>query len=265
MTLLYDTIFVFFAGLITALATGLGAIPFFFVQSISTRWKSTLWGLAGGIMIAASVFGLILEAGKYGTAMEITIGILVGIGLVVLGNRLLENAQIDPKDYAEADYRKLILILGILTIHSFPEGVAVGVSFAELDFSTGISLLGLTVPVLGLFMTIAISIHNIPEGLSISIALSNLGISKWKMVGLAIFSSLPQPIGAVLAFLSVQTATQLLPIGFGFAAGAMIYLVFTEFIPEALTIGRDMPYSGYLETSIGFLAGIFIMLPFLFF
>lgn len=182
--------FQFFAGLITALATGLGAIPFFFVQSISTRWKSTLWGLAGGIMVAPSVFGLILEAGKYGTAMEITIGILVGIGLVVLGNRLLENAQIDPKDYAEADYRKLMLILGILTIHSFPEGVAVGVSFAELDFSTGISLLGLTVPVLGLFI---------------------------------------------------------------------------EFVAEALTIGRDMPYSGYLETSIGFLAGISIMLPFLFF
>lgn len=264
MDLLESVVFVFVAGLITALATGLGALPFFLANDISTRWKTALWGLAGGIMIAASVFGLIFEAGAYGTVWEIGVGILLGVGLVVIADRLLEDAHVDPRDYEEADFKKLILILGVLTVHSFPEGVAVGVSFAELNFETGVPFFGFMLPLLGIFMTIAIAIHNVPEGLSISIALRNLGVSKWRMVGWSIFSSLPQPIGAVLAFLSVQLATQLLPIGFGFAAGAMIYLVITEFIPEALETGEVLPNKGHTEVITGFAVGVVLMVPFLF-
>lgn len=263
MNLIDSVIFVFFAGLVTALATGLGAAPFFIVDDISDRWKTALWGLAGGIMVAASLFGLLFEARAYGTLVEIAIGVSIGVLLVIVADRVLEDAHVDPKDYKEADFKKLILILGVLTVHSFPEGVAVGVAFAELNLGVGMALWGFTLPVLGIFMTIAIAIHNIPEGLSISIALKNLGVSKWRMVGWAIFSSLPQPIGAVLAFLSVQVATQLLPIGFGFAAGAMIYLVFTEFIPEALETGEALPKKGYREVVGGFTFGVVLMLPFL--
>jgi ZIP family zinc transporter len=264
MNVVDSVVFVFLAGLLTALATGLGALPFFVVEDIGTRWKTALWGLAGGIMVAASVFGLIFEAGAYGTVWEIGVGMLVGVILVVVADRLLEDAHVDPRNYEEADFKKLVLILGVLTVHSFPEGVAVGVAFAELDFSTGIPVFGLMLPLLGVFMTVAIAIHNIPEGLSISIALRNLGVSKWRMVGWSVFSSLPQPIGAVFAFLSVQLATQLLPIGFGFAAGAMIYLVITEFIPEALETGEVLPNKGYGEVTTGFLLGVVLMLPFLF-
>jgi len=271
MSLLANLTLVFVAGLITALATGLGALPFFLVEDISDRWYVALWGLASGIMVAASVFGLIFEGlakgiaeGTVGgTAIEIAIGMAAGVILVVLAHRVLDGAEIDPHEYAEADFKKLVLILGILTVHSFPEGVAVGVSFAELGLegAQGPMLFGVTVPILAVFMTIAISIHNVPEGTAIAIPLRSMDVGEWRMVWWAVFSSLPQPIGAVLAFAFVRVARDFLPYGFGFAAGAMIYLVLTEFIPEALETGADLPSRGRPELTAGVVVGVAIMVP----
>ncbi|MFB6354343.1 MAG: ZIP family metal transporter, partial [Halobacteriales archaeon] len=117
--------------------------------------------------------------------------------------------------------------------------------------------------VLAVFMTVAISIHNIPEGIAISIPLRAMGVSKWRMVWWSIFSSLPQPIGAVIAFAFVRLAREFLPFGFGFAAGAMIYLVLTEFIPEALELGEPLPGGARRELTAGVLVGAAVMLPLL--
>ncbi len=261
--------FVFVAGLITALATGIGALPFFLVDEIPDRWTVVLWGLASGIMVSASVFGLLtegLQAGTdavWGVPAEWTVlgGTLVGAVLVVVAHDLLEATHVDPKEYAEADFRKLVLILGVLTVHSFPEGVAVGVSFADLGLSGGVELLGFAVPLLAVFMTVAISIHNVPEGTAISIPLREMGISEPRMVWWAVFSSLPQPIGAVIAFYFVRVARQLLPFGFGFAAGAMVYLVVTEFVPEGLEAGRGLPGDGRRELVAGTAVGVAVMVP----
>ncbi|MDZ7730563.1 MAG: ZIP family metal transporter [Natrialbaceae archaeon] len=261
MALVENLVFVFIAGLITALATGLGALPFFFFDEISARRNVVLWGLASGIMVAASVFGLINEGLAEGTVGQIGVGLLAGVGLVLVSHDFLMDAELDPKQYEEADFKKLVLILGILTVHSFPEGIAVGVSFADLGLEGGLALLGFTVPVLAVFMTIAISIHNIPEGTAISIPLKSMGVSKWRMVWWAVFSSLPQPIGAVIAFGFVRVAREFLPYGFGFAAGAMIYLVLSEFIPEALDIGADLPNGGKPELAAGILLGVAVMVP----
>ncbi|MFW6321764.1 MAG: ZIP family metal transporter [Halohasta sp.] len=285
--------FVFLAGLITALATGLGAIPFFFVEEFSDRWNVALWGIASGIMVSASLFGLINEGLAYAAGGLPTLmigGLLAGIALVELSDRVLDGADIGGEDdtaegavdtdgggssrtpkapididaFAEGDVKKLVLILGILTVHSFPEGVAVGVSFAELGLDGGVGIFGLSVPVLAIFMTIAISIHNVPEGTAIAIPMRAMGLSNWRMVGAAVFSSLPQPIGAVIAFAFVRWAEAFLPFGFGFAAGAMIYLVLTEFIPEALETGVDLPGGGYRELSAGIASGVLLMLPLLY-
>jgi len=253
--------FVFVAGLITALATGIGALPFFFFDSISDRGNVALWGFASGIMVAASLFGLVQEGLAEGTPVEIGIGVLAGVALVVLAHEVLLDAEIDPREYEEADFKKLVLILGVLTVHSFPEGIAVGVSFADLGLAGGTQVLGFTVPLLAVFMTVAISIHNVPEGTAISIPLRAMGVSKWKMVWWAVFSSLPQPIGAVLAFAFVRYAREFLPYGFGFAAGAMVYLVATEFIPEALDTGADLPRGGKPTLAAGIAAGVALMVP----
>ena len=190
---------------------------------------------------------------------------LVGIGLVVVGHNVLVDAEVDARDYEEADFRKLVLILGILTVHSFPEGVAVGVSFAELGIDdpslATVSVAGLVLPTLAVFMTVAISIHNVPEGVAISIPLRSMGVSEWRMVWWAVFSSLPQPLGAVLAYYFVTLAEQFLPFGFGFAAGAMVYLVATEFVPEALDQGATLPGGGRRELLGGITVGVLVMVP----
>ncbi|WP_370464935.1 ZIP family metal transporter [Natronomonas sp. LN261] len=296
-----NIVFVFVAGLITALATGLGAIPFFFVEDFSDSWNVALWGIASGIMVSASLFGLVNEGLAYSSGDIPTLmlgGILVGIVLVEASDRIIdavdvggnhrahgghdngshdnardddgghddeiEETPLEAAAFAEADLKKLVLILGILTVHSFPEGVAVGVSFAELGLDGGVPILGLSVPLLAVFMTVAISIHNIPEGTAIAIPMRAMGLSKWRMVGAAVFSSLPQPIGAVISFVFVTWAREFLPFGFGFAAGAMVYLVATEFIPEALETGADLPGGGRRELLVGLLAGVVAMVPLLY-
>ncbi|MFB6139277.1 MAG: ZIP family metal transporter [Halosimplex sp.] len=289
MGLLANLTLVFVAGLITALATGIGAVPFFLVDDVSDRWNVGLWGLASGIMLAASGFGLINEgiAEAGGLTGKLVLGLLAGVALVIVADRVLSyvdvgeeadheqvadgghghghdhghDHHVDPEALAKGDLKKMVLILGILTVHSFPEGVAVGVSFAELGLAGGLSLFGFSVPLLAVFMTIAISIHNIPEGLAISIPLRSLDVSEWRMVGLAIFSSLPQPLGAVIAFYFVRIARAWLPFGFGFAAGAMVYLVLTEFVPEALESGEHLDRNGYPELAGGLLAGVVVMVP----
>jgi ZIP family zinc transporter len=277
MVELWSLSFVFVAGFITALATGVGALPFFFVADVSDRWNVALWGIASGIMLSASVFGLVLEAlGAYvrvslsGVAVDpipgrqlllLAVGLLSGVVLVYVAHDVIEAADVDPQEYAEADFKKLVLILGVLTVHSFPEGVAVGVSFADLGIQGGTEILGFAVPLLAIFMTIAISIHNVPEGVAISIPLRSMGVANWKLVWWSVFSSLPQPIGAVLAFYFVRIAQDLLPAGFGFAAGAMIYLVLTEFIPEARAIGARLPDGGRRELLGGIAAGVLSMIP----
>ncbi|MEY7848626.1 ZIP family metal transporter [Natrarchaeobius sp. A-rgal3] len=261
MVLAEHVALVFLAGLVTALATGVGALPFFFFDSISDRRNVVLWGLASGIMLSASLFGLVDEGLSEGTPLEIVVGLVAGVVLVVVARDVLLDADIDPRQYEEADFKKLVLVLGVLTVHSFPEGVAIGVSFADLGLEGGIPILGLTVPVLAVFMTIAISIHNVPEGTAISIPLSSMGVPNWKLVWWAIFSSLPQPIGAVLAFGFVRVAREFLAFGFGFAAGAMIFLVLTEFVPEALEIGERLPNGGKPELVGGIALGVALMIP----
>ena len=266
MVLVENVAFVFVAGLLTALATGLGAVPFFLVDDFSDRWNVLLWGLASGIMVAASLFGLVREGLNYGSPILLVPGLLTGVVLVVVAHEVLEGFDHGPKKFEQADFKKLLLILGILTVHSFPEGVAVGVSFAELGLESAtpgetLTVAGVAVPLLAVFMTVAISIHNIPEGTAIAIPLRSLGVSEPRMVWWAVFSSLPQPIGAVIAYYFVTLAREFLPFGFGFAAGAMISLVATEFVPEALEYGQNLAGGGKRELVAGALAGTLAMVP----
>ena len=291
--------FVFVAGLLTAVATGLGAVPFFLFDEISDRWNVVLWGAASGIMLAASGFGLLAEglAASSGLPATLGAGVVAGVLLVILADGVLgrldfgaetaagddaappgeNDARADGGTrnddpgiettlsavVADGDLRKLVLILGVLTVHSFPEGVAIGVSFADLGLDGGVPMFGLVVPVLAVFMTVAISVHNVPEGVAIAIPLRSMEVGEWRMVAAAVLSSLPQPIGAVIAFVFVRWARAFLPFGFGFAAGAMVYLVLTEFIPEALELGADVDGGGRRELAAGLVGGVVAMLPLL--
>lgn len=265
MTPLEAVAVVFFAALITDLATGIGTLPFFFVDEFSKKWLIGMWGLASGIMLSASFLGLIPEglaaARNYplfsSRYLAVGIGLVLGAAVVTVAKRLVDEAEIDPGTFKEGDFREMVLILGVLTVHSFPEGVAVGVSFAEMGLHAASSLAA--IPAIAITMTVAISIHNIPEGVAISIPFKASGVSNWRTMGAAIFSSLPQPIGAVLAYIFVTQARMVLPAGYGFAAGAMIYLVLTEFVKDAFEEAENLETSGWPEFAAGNVAGLAVM------
>jgi zinc transporter, ZIP family len=212
---------VFLLALLTAVATGLGALPFAFAKHPTRRWLGASNAVAAGLMLAAS-FGLIYEGVNHGLLRTLA-GALLGLAFIVAARRLLRQDE-HPAVFAGMgglDARKALLIVGVMTVHSFTEGVAIGVSFGGGE-------------ALGLFISLALAVHNIPEGLAISLVLVPRGVGWVHAAWWSIFSSLPQPLMAVPAFLFVEVFRELLPYGLGFAAGAMIWMVFSELVPDAL-------------------------------
>ncbi|MDG5760638.1 ZIP family metal transporter [Natronococcus sp. A-GB1] len=261
----YELGIVLAVGIFTAAVCGVGTLPFFFVDEISDRLTVVLWGFAGGVMLFASLFGFIFEGLEEGTLVEVSVGLLVGIGVVVVADRVITGYEFAPREMAQADFKKLVLIVGVLTVHSFPEGVALGVAFADLGIEGDLVLGGLVVPSLAVFITVAISVQNIPEGLAVAIPLKTFGVPNWHIFGWAVFSSLPQPLGAGIAYIFVVWAREFLPYGFGFAAGAMIYLVLHDIFPDALDHGHGagLANGGRRELFLGIVIGVALMAPIL--
>ncbi|MGD2070431.1 MAG: ZIP family metal transporter, partial [Gemmatimonadota bacterium] len=137
-----------------------------------------------------------------------------------------DGIEVEVGQLRGADARKALLIVGVMTLHSFAEGMGVGVSFGgEEGF--------------GIFVSAAIAVHNIPEGLAISLVLVPRGVSVAKAGFWSVFSSVPQPLIAVPAFLLVSWFTPFLPVGLGMAAGAMIWMVVSELFPDAYENSRS--------------------------
>ena len=211
---------VFLAALLTALATGLGAIPFLLVRRFPRRWLGIFNSLAAGLMLGAS-HGLINEGLPRSLGL-LLVGMLLGVALIALLNRRLETNKSEAiQAFQGAGGVRSLLIVGVMTLHSFAEGIGLGVAYGGGE-------------TLGAFITLAIAIHNIPEGLAISLVLVPRGVSPWKAGLWSIVSSLPQPLMAVPAFLLVSLFEPFLPLGLGLAAGAMIWMAFAELVPEAL-------------------------------
>ena len=224
MVLEVSLLTVFVAALITALATGLGAVPLAFARHVDERWLAAGAAMAAGLMLAAS-HGLVAEGSAIGSWRTLA-GMASGLVLVVLAGRWLDRHHTpDVSDLQGADAKKALMIVGVMTIHSFAEGVGVGVSYGGGE-------------ALGIFITAAIAVHNIPEGLAIALVLVPRGVPVWQAAGWAIFSSLPQPLMAIPAYLFVSAFEPFLPIGLGLAAGAMIWMVFAELLPDA---NRGLP------------------------
>jgi len=216
---------VFIAATITAVATGFGALPFMFIDKFDDKWLGIGNAVAAGLMLGASI-GLVYEGVTMEdvsfTYLRVLAGAIAGGILVYYSHKFLNNRDEDYSigNIQGADAIKMLMILGIMTVHSFAEGIGVGVSFGESH-------------TFGAFIAIAIAIHNIPEGLAISLIFIPRGTSIRKAAFWSIFSSLPQPLMAIPAFLFVLTFKPFLPVGLGLAAGAMFWMVFRELIPEA--------------------------------
>ena len=230
------TLTVFIAALVTAVCTGLGAVPFFFIKDISRNLLGAANALAAGLMLGASI-GLTYEGAQY-SIPRLIVGLILGLGLIVVTRRILESRDHpDIGDLDGADVTQILLIMVVMTVHSFAEGIGVGVSYGGGD-------------AFGRLITAAIAIHNIPEGLAIALVLVPRGASALKAVGWAIFSSLPQPLMAVPAFLFVLIFEPFLPVGLGLAAGAMFFMVFSELLPEAKEDAQSSTVYGVLVVAM---------------
>jgi zinc transporter ZupT len=160
---------VVFTAFLTAVTTGLDALPFVFVYEIRDWWLGIFNAVAGGLMLAAN-HSLIVEGSAMGD-VRVLLGVLVGLGLIVPANTMIERqGEHDVAELAGGNARKALLILGVMTAHSFAEGVGVGVSFGGGEE-------------LGVFITAAIAVHNIPEGLAISLVLVPRGTPVWTAAG----------------------------------------------------------------------------------
>lgn len=207
--------------LLMAAATGFGAVPFFFVE-LEAQWAGICNGLAAGVMLAAS-FDLVQEGQEYGGGSWVVIGILAGGTFILCCQKCLEQyGEVSMLDIKGADARKIVLVIGIMTLHSFGEGSGVGVSFAG---SKGLSQ--------GVLVTIAIAVHNIPEGLAVSMVLASRGVSPTNALIWSVITSLPQPLVAVPAFICAEAFHKFLPFCMGFAAGCMVWMVIAEVVPDS--------------------------------
>lgn len=216
---------VFLFALATALATGLGAVPFLFVKEVSPRVVAYSNAVAAGLMLGAS-FGLVSEGTTHGR-WETLGGAVVGVVFILVTQRLLGGYDEENLIFGAASgesARRMLLMLVVMTVHSFSEGVAVGVSFGG-----GVELATL--------ITAAIAVHNIPEGVAITAVMRPRGVSVARSGFWSVVSSLPQPLMAVPAFLFVEAFRPGLPWGLGFAAGAMVFMVLVELLPEAFHEG----------------------------
>lgn len=220
------------ASLLAGLATGLGALPTLYFKEISDKLLSIMLGGAAGVMLAATAFSLIVPGIDYGNLMwpgkgiyAMAFGMMIGILFLHYADQRLphEHAGLMMPSSRSRSMRKIWLFVIAITIHNFPEGLAVGVSFGAEDWRNGAIL------------AIAIGLQNVPEGLAVALPLAGLGYDRRKAVWVALFTGLVEPIGGLLGVAAVTVFKPLLPFGMGFAAGAMLFVICDEIIPEIHT------------------------------
>ena len=214
--------------LIPFIGTSFGSgFVFFMKKKMNEKFQKLLIGFAAGVMIAASVWSLILPSVEMAQNQNViswipaTIGLILGIIFLLVINKFAKN--IEKKN----NEKKLNMLLFSVTLHNIPEGMAVGVCFAGfLSGNVGITLIS------AMALSIGIAIQNIPEGAIISMPLKIEGVSKPKAFIYGILSGIVEPIAAVITILLINIVVPLLPYLLAFAAGAMIYVVVEELIPE---------------------------------
>jgi len=225
----------FFASILAGLATGVGALPALFFKNISRNLFNSMLGAAAGVMLAATAFSLLVPGMTYGNAIwpgkgiyVVSLGMLIGAAFLHYADRQLPHVHFDSiSDVQLSSLKKVWLFIIAITIHNFPEGMSVGVSFGSGEMKNGVVL------------AIAIALQNIPEGLAVALPLVGLGYNKWKAVGIATLTGLVEPVGGLLGITMVTVFQPILPIAMGFAAGAMLFVISEEIIPETHSNGRS--------------------------
>jgi zinc transporter, ZIP family len=211
----------FLGMVISAMATGLGAIPVLFLNNVSSRVKSLLLGYASGIMMAATTFSLIPESLKASNIWVLSAGMLLGTFVLNFINSKTEDLDTSDLKFLSGIDRKTLLIVTAITLHNLPEGLSVGVSYGSGEDN------------LGAIIAFAIGLQNAPEGFLVGIYLIHQNMSKLKSLLIATFTGAVEIVTAVIGYFLAADVDGLVPYGLSFAAGAMLFVIYKELIPES--------------------------------
>lgn len=243
----------FFASLLAGLMTGVGAIPVLFRREVSQGASDALLGFAAGVMLAASFFSLILPAldiaaevhgGKFAPATIAVGGVLLGSGFMAALNEWIPHEHFfqGRQGPRAIDLDRIWLFVIAITIHNAPEGLAVGVGFGGGDMAGGSVL------------AFGIGLQNAPEGLAVALALRSCGYSRIRSFGVATLTGLVEPVAGLLGAYAITLSHITLPWALTFAAGAMIYVISHEILPETHRHGFEK------QATLGLTLGLVIMM-----
>lgn len=230
------------------LATGLGALPVLFIRQITPNTQGVMLGFGAGVMLAATSFSLIipgLEAAEAAgqsnlyAACAVTLGIFLGAAFLWFSNQFFPHEHFfKGREGSSANLKRVWLFIMAITIHNFPEGLAVGVGFGGGDIANGMAL------------AIGIGLQNIPEGLVVALSLLAERYTKREAILIGFLTGLAEPLGGLFGAAIVSISGLVLPVAMGFAAGAMLFVISDEIIPESNRLGYEK--AGTIGLMVGF-------------
>jgi len=248
-----------FATLFTWLVTALGASMVFFFKSINKKVLNSMLGFAAGVMIAASFWSLLKPSIEMAREtggipwVPAVVGFMSGGAFLLLIDKLLPHLHlglsVDKAEGIKTDWQRSILLVLAITLHNIPEGLAVGVAFGALAHTPDAGVLAGAI-----VLATGIGLQNFPEGAAVSIPLRREGLSRLKAFNYGQLSGFVEPIAGVLGAWMVLKITPILPYALAFAAGAMIFVVVEELIPESQS-GNETDFS-----TIGAMLGFTVMM-----
>ncbi|MBB5354136.1 ZIP family zinc transporter [Anoxybacillus mongoliensis] len=228
---------------LSALATGAGAVPILFLsRSLTHKWRDMLLAFTAGIMMAASMLGLIPEALSSGTFFALAIGLCVGVFTLTLLENIVPHIDLAHTKSGMKMDQKAVLVLAAITLHNIPEGLSVGVSYASGEQNH-----------IGDLIALAIGFQNAPEGLLVALFLFNQHISKGKAFFMATGTGLIELVASIIGFYLTAVVQSLVPYGLAFAAGAMLFIIYKELIPESHGDGNEK------SSTYAFIIGLLVM------
>ncbi|MFC0215265.1 ZIP family metal transporter [Paenibacillus chartarius] len=228
--------------ILSALSTGLGALPILVIRKFSHRARDMLLAFAAGIMVAASTYGLIPQALKESNLIVLTVGVLLGTLMLTLLESTIPHQDV-PHTVGDVQIdRHALLVIVAITLHNLPEGLSVGVSYASSEQN------------LGALVAVAIGLQNAPEGLLVALFLVTQNIRSWTAFLIAAATGAVEIVTALLGYYLTSFFSGLVPYGLAFAAGSMLFIVYKELIPESHGHGHERP------ATFTFIIGLLLMI-----
>jgi ZIP family zinc transporter len=218
---------VLIGSVLSALSTGVGALPILFLQRVTHKWRDILLAFTAGIMMAASTMSLIPEALLTGGLIQLTIGLFLGVLVLTLLEKNIPHIDLEHNKMGIEFDQKAMLIIAAITLHNLPEGLSVGVSYASETSETGN------------LIAFAIGLQNVPEGFLVALFLIQQKISKFKAFMIATLTGSVEIVSAIIGFMLTSFVSFLVPYGLAFAAGAMLFIIYKELIPESHGDGNE--------------------------